>query len=307
VPNGSEAPAGNGPESRVREAVAKPLLASEALMEDLAPVEPARRAARVWCAALGLAFLALGALPLLGLREGGVQAATPSFVFGGIALLAALAPVTYRLRAAAMVVLGILSAATGLRGVGPAMGIAVGGMLWGICRVVAASTLPAALLFRARYRAYSGARWILGVAFLSALPFLVLAAVTLLRFDFGLQQIGACIAVIAIVGSLPGFMGSETTGAASLTGPGVIVGLSAELLLHALSTPDTLGSWASIGTIAISTAAFAGTSVMAALGLFQILASRFCADARRIDLHAQPRQATKSSPSSSSGDWSTRV
>jgi hypothetical protein len=283
------------------------MLASEALMEDLAPVEPARRAARIWCASLGVGFLALGALPLLGLRSGGAHAATPSFVFGGIALVAAVAPVTYRLRAVAMVVLGILSAATGLRGAGPAMGIAVGGTLWGICRVIAAATLPAALLFRSHYRAYAGARWILGVAFLSAVPFLAYTVATLLQFDFGLQQIGACIAVIAIVASLPGFMGSETTGAASLTGPGIIIALSAELCLHALSAPDALGSWTAIAAIAVSTAAFAGTSTMAALGLFQILAWRFCADARRIDLHAQPKDTTRSGPSSSSGDWSTRV
>ena len=81
---------------------AKPLLASEALMEDLAPVEPARRDARVWCAACGIGFVLFGALPLVGLLPGALAAAVPWLVTGAISLIAGAARVTYRQRAIAM-------------------------------------------------------------------------------------------------------------------------------------------------------------------------------------------------------------
>src|SRR5262249_44723408 len=99
-----------------RETVSKPLLASEALMDDLAPGGPARRAARFWGAALAVGWGVLAALPLLGVRAGGSQAAVPALVLAGVAFVAALARVTYRQRAVAMVTLGVLSAALGFWG-----------------------------------------------------------------------------------------------------------------------------------------------------------------------------------------------
>src|SRR5438034_1394105 len=56
---------------------AKPLLASEALMEDLAPVEPARQDARAWCAACGIVFILFGLLPLAGFLPGGLGSSLP--------------------------------------------------------------------------------------------------------------------------------------------------------------------------------------------------------------------------------------
>src|SRR5687767_7926664 len=49
----------------------KPLLASEALMDDLAPLRPGERRGRLWCLVMALAFAAAGALPLFGIRPGG--------------------------------------------------------------------------------------------------------------------------------------------------------------------------------------------------------------------------------------------
>ena len=60
----------------------KPLLASEALMEDLAPVEPARRDAQRWCAGVGSGFLLIGTLPLLDAAPGRLRAAVPWVVTG---------------------------------------------------------------------------------------------------------------------------------------------------------------------------------------------------------------------------------
>ncbi len=289
-----------------RESVAKPLLASDALMEDLAPVEPARFTARLWCAGLGLAFMGLGVLALFGPSGGGLDAAIPSFALGAIALVAALARVTYRQRAVAMVVLGLLSAVLGLRGIGPAMGIAVGGFAWGLLRIVAACALPAALMFRSRYRAYAGARWILAGAFVVSVPFLGYLVALLIPLDsFGLAHVGALAAIVAIVASLAGFMGSETTGAGSYTSIGVVLGLAAELALEALAQPEALSSFGSIARVSVSTLAFTAVSALTLLGLFQIFAWRFAADARRINLHPRPPRDSLHK-FERSGEWSTR-
>ena len=284
----------------------KPLLASEALMEDLAPVEPGRVAARVWCAALGAAFIALGVLALLGWRPGGVRAAVPSFVLGGIALIAALTRVPYRRRAVAMVVLGGLSTIVGIEGAGPAAGIAVGGPLWGLARMLAATLLPAALLFRSRYRAYSGARWVLAGAFALSLPFAGYHVARLLQGDLGLGHLGEVAAVLAVLASLAGFMGAETTGAASYIAFSVVGAATAELALAALSgLASPLEAPLELVGIGLSALAFAGTAAMTALGIFQILAWRFTADARRIDLHQPPKDPPHPVPSSP--DWTTRA
>ena len=110
---------------RPRETPVKPLLASEALVEDLAPLEPSRHVARFWCAAVGVGFASLGALPLLGLRGGGTLGAVSSFfLLGAVTVGAALTRVSYRRRAVAMLALGLLVALLGLGGTGPAAGIA---------------------------------------------------------------------------------------------------------------------------------------------------------------------------------------
>ena len=264
-----------------------------------------RRVSGAW--PWGLARRA-GVLPLLGLRRGGVAAAGPAFVVSAIALVAALTHVNYRQRAVAMVVLGVLSAMMGFYGQGPAIGIVTGGLAWSVCRLLVAAVLPAALLFRARYRAYAGARLILGAAFASALPYIGTAAGSFIQNDFGIAQIGAVLAVVTIVASLSGFMGSNTTGAGSWMALSVIMGLTVELALQALGVAGAIDSAASIAQAVASALAFAGVAGVVALGLFQILAWRFAADARRIDLHAisKPPDSRRGGRRASGADWSTR-
>jgi hypothetical protein len=280
--------------------VAKPLLASEALIEDLAPLEPARSAARLWCAALGGGFLLFGLLALVGLGPGGAYAAAPEIVLGSIALVAALVRITYRQRAGTMIMIGLLSAVVGMRGPGAAGWIDG----WSLLRTLAAITLPAALLFRARYRAYTPARWILGAAVASALPFVAYSIWRLLRLPFGFETIGAAIALTAVLASLLGFMGEETTGGGTATALGAIVALSADVALGTLAALTTTASLTQTANVIAWAAAFAGTWAMAALGMFQILAWRFAADARRINLHAKPKETKVTQPSVS--DWSTK-
>jgi hypothetical protein len=289
------------PESRGPDdtAARRPLLASEALMEDLAPVEPARGAALAWCAGMGSAFLIFGSLPLLGLLPGGLEAAVPWLVTGVISLVASITRVTYRQRAVAMVVLGLLSGVVALQGAGGALMRAGGGAAWGLARLFAAVALPAALLFRSRYRAYAGARVFLGTALAISLPFGVHTAMSLVGSGT-LTQVGAVAVLLVLAASLGGFMGSETTGAGAYIAPATVGVLAADLGLGGLRHGLLLGA----GTGAV---AFAGAAGLASLGIFQILAWRFAEDARRIDLHSRGResQAPPSEPDPAS-DWSMR-
>ncbi len=276
----------------------KPLLASEALMEDLAPVEPARRGARAWCAGVGGASLLFGALPLVGLLPGGTPAAIPWLVTGAIALVAGLTPVTYRQRAVAMVVLGLLEGVVALQGAGGALMRADGGTWWGLARLFAAVALPAALLFRARYRAYAGARVFLGAALAVSLPFAVHTVLSLFGAG-GVAQAGGVAVLFVLAGSLAGFMGAETTGAGTYMAPATVIALTAELALRGVGRGPLLG----VGTGAV---AFGGAAALASLGVFQILAWRFAADARRIDLHVPRRDSSAPTDADAASDWSTR-
>lgn len=283
-----------------RTPIKKPLLASEALIEDLAPLEPARSAARLWCAALGAGFLLFGGLSLVGLGPGGIATGGPEIGLGCVALIAAIARLSYRERAAVMILLGLLSAAFGLGG--PTM--TPGGHGWGLLRMLAGITLPAALLFRARYRAYAKARWILGAAFAASLPFAVYSIARVAGLAMGPDAIGATVSVVAIGASLLGFLGAETTAGGAATALGVIVALACDVALSALAAPNAAGSLTGIAHVVATAAVFAGTSAMASLGLFQLLAQRFAADARRINIHAKPKDVKPRQPSAS--DWSTK-
>jgi hypothetical protein len=268
-------------------------------MEDLAPVEPARREARLWSAGVGAALLVFGSLPVTGLVPGGVQAAIPWFVTGAIALVAGLTPVTYRQRAVAMVVLGLLSGVVALRGASGALVTSEAGPMWALARLLGAVALPAALLFRARYRAYRGARIALGAALALSLPFAVHTVLSVLG-PLSLATAGAVCVLVVLAGSLSGFMGAETTGAGAAMAPATVVVLTVDLALRGIEHGPLLG-------VVTGALAFGGASALAALGLFQILAWRFAADARRIDLHPPLRSSSPppSSPDPTS-DWSTR-
>ena len=283
----------------------RPFLASEALMEDLAPVEPAGASARTWCAVLGAGFAVLGTLPLLGLRPGGFSAGIPSLVIGAIALVAALSRVTYRQRAVAMVVLGLLSGMVDLGGTRAVLAAGVGGVGWSLSRLVPAIAVAAALIFRSRYRAYGGARIFLGAALLTAVPF-VIHAVLSFSSGFGPAQIGSLVALAAIAASLTGFMGSETTGAGPYLAWSIVIAFAAELAIRALWSPGALQTPANIVDVSIAATAFVGAAILTALGLFQIAASRFAADARRINLHP-PASGPEVRRDDSNVDWSTRA
>jgi hypothetical protein len=280
----------------------KPLLASEALMEDLAPVEPMKLKARVWCAGLGVTYLLLAILPLARLRPGGPEAAAPPAVLGAIALVAAATRVTYRQRAVAMVVLGLLSAVVGLGDVDATLSVAAGGIGWSLARSVTAIAIPAALFFRARYRAYARARIFLAAALVASLPYAV-HLVLGFRADVDPVSIASFVAAGAIVASASGFMGSETTGAGSWIAGFLILALGAELLTRGLfGGRSSVEYLVQVGAFTLT---FLTASALAGLGLFQILAWRFAADARRIDIHSRPAEPVDEPSDDGSSDWMT--
>jgi hypothetical protein len=122
--------------------------------------------------------------------------------------------------------------------------------------------------------------------------------------DFGAAQVGSVVALVAIAASLTGFMGAETTGAPPYLSHGIVIAFAIELALRALFAPEGARTTATIPEVVSAALAFAGASRLAALGLFQILAWRFAADARRIALNAA-RVEHEEKPDSSI-DWATR-
>jgi len=286
---------------------AKPMLASEALMEDLAPVEPARRDARSWCAACGVAFLLFGTLSIVGLLPGALGAAVPWLVTGAISLVASVARVTYRQRAVAMLVLGMLTGVVALRASGGAALDADGGPAWGLARLFAAVSLAAALQFRARYRAYAGARVFLGTALIISVPFVVHVALHLTREGgFSPAHLGAIVVLLAVTASLTGFMGAETTGAGGYMGPTIVAAFALDLALSGLATIGISGGAPVLLALGVGAMGFGAAAGFTALGLFQVLAWRFAADARRIDLHVAKPEPDRTPDHDPPSDWSTR-
>ncbi len=271
-------------------------------MEDLAPVEPGKRTARLWCGALGITYLLLANLPLAKLRPGGPEAAGPPIVLGAVALVAAATRVTYRQRAVAMVVLGLLSAVVGLGDVDATLSVAAGGVGWSLARTVTAIAIPAALLFRARYRAYAGARIFLAGALVAAIPFAVHLALTV-RPEIDPVSAAAFVAAGANLASISGFMGSETTGAGSYIAAFLVLSLGGELLVRGLYLGRTTRDY--LVQVGAFTLTFVTASALAALGLFQILAWRFAADARRIDIHSRPAEPVDEPSDDGHSDWMT--
>lgn len=269
----------------------RPLLASEALIEDLAPRQPARRLARLLCLSLGLVFVAAGGLLELGPRAALSERTVPAVLLGGLAMVAGVTPVSYRQRALALVTLAYVAGMLGLRNLGPAAGIAPSGQLWGFFQLLASTVLPAALLFRARYRAYRRARWILGIAFVLSAPFLAHGAASLLVDELHASHLGTVAALVATLAGLAGFMGAETTGAGSYVAVGIVASSALSLGAQLLKRPGF-----AVFDAAVVLVAFLAVVTMATVGLFQLLAARFAQDARRIDLRQAAPKSTHPPP-----------
>jgi hypothetical protein len=191
----------------------------------------------------------------------------------------------------------------GVSAIGPMGGVAHNIGQWSLLHLLAGAGLPAALLFRARYRAYAGARTILKVALLLALPFAAWCVLRLISGPLGVQ-ISAGVALCAVATTLVGFMGSETTGQGDWIAAAVIASISAQLACEMLFEAWPPAIDVGLAWIAGSLLAFAACCILGAIGVSQLLARRHWDDAREVDLR---RTKTVRPPMPSvGGPWSTR-
>lgn len=268
----------------------RPLLASEVLREDAAPLEPARTAVRVWLGAAAIVLVALGAAFGRGAGVPGLEHESALLSFAGAGALAAVAllPFPYGVRALLSLLVAMALMALGLRGAGPLSGLAVdGGLGRDATRLLAVVALGAALMFRSSYAEYTRSRSVLLAAFALALPFVV--AETSLLGDVGAAislRSWAALNTLVVVASLLGLMPAAAgVGANALAGL-VLLLVPGEIALRAwtpLSGPES-GHY----TYPLTALAFSAVCLPASLGAFQLLAVLFAPEARA----ESARQAT---------------
>lgn len=278
----------------------KPLLASEALREEIAPYEPSRRASQVWALVVAVVLSLLGLAMRRGFGIGPLSAdsATVCFSAAGGLVTVALLPFPYALRAAIVLLIGTVLTLLGLRSAGPLAGLAVdGGLGRDVARIVAVALLPAALLFRSAYRAYRPGLWLLGLGLLAAAPFA--AGGVALAMDVSAPVIArwaAGVTASVVVGAGIGF--ASTPGLAGFWAVAVLGLLPLEYgakQLTLLATPDT-GRL----TYGMTALALGATAVLMSLGLFQLLAVSLGADARaKVGKFREPDADSEAGPPSS--------
>ncbi len=280
----------------------RPLLASEALKDDVAPVEPLRRSAALGALAGGAVFVALGFVP------GSNSFGKPwtELVIGLVFAALGLAPLSYATRALGLLTAGLLLGLAGVGGVGPASVVqtAVGG--WGVFSLLATVVLPAALLFRSHYRAYRGARLIVAAAIVLCAPFAVFSGIGLhgaTRFI----ELSSLLALGALGLGLLGFMGSQAPLAGSALSATVITAFTSQIPAYAAYRRPPTSPFEWLSTFSSSMAFGVGCGV-AAIGGFQLLAHRHWSRARSVEVHAPPNAVPAPAPSapSLSDTWNDR-
>lgn len=295
---------GDRPSWPQRKRRARPVLASEALRDDVAPVEPGRVAARWFCGGYALLLAAFGVESLRHEPDRWLRWAPP-LALAILAVLAAALPVRYVERARAMAVLGALTAFVGIGGGG--LELRRGGegdLAHGALRLLAGSWLPATLLFRAHYRAFAGARWLLAAGLLGALPAAGLDVAAIVRAQgVGPRELVAMALPVVVLASSVGFMGAQTTAAGNALAPAVVAALAAEVFVSAAH------AWTLRGVFhaALPAVAFAAAAGTLAVGLSQILAHRFSDEARKLDVRqslAEDEDDEDAEPPTS--DWAGR-
>jgi hypothetical protein len=283
-----------------------PVLASEALKDELAPIEPLRSAARVWCGAAAVWFGLMGFAPLWHPQG------KPAFELGTAvaALAVCAAPLRYGQRAAGMLVVAVVAGLLGVLGLGPASVTAYAVSEWGLLHLIAAAAVPAALVFRSRYRAYAGARAILAAALALALPLATYSALGIDDAPLGVQ-ITCGVTLLALGASLLGFMGSQTSVGGDYLAALLIVAVTAEIAalgaarLPGLVESGSAAEWVSMLGSAVS---FGVAAALGAVGLFQVLAMRNWDRAREVNVHPKMSEPPAGPPSqpSLSDTWSSR-
>jgi len=305
MPETSTAPLQRGPTSGIHRAVSEPkppLLASEVLREELAPLQPARASCRLWLLLVAAALTALGLAMRfgVGVPDARIQGATIAFSAAGALAAVAALPFPYSLRAAVAVLVGLVLMVLGLQSGGPLGGLTVDGSLpRGVARLITLATLPAALMFRARYTAFKRARVVLAAAIALSVPFLALE-VMLLTDDAApfVARAGALLSILIVACSLFGFMGQGTTGWGALWAALVLGGVPVEVgLRHFTLADDATGQL----TYPATAVGLICAAAIASLGLFQLLATFWAPEARRLSLVGARPSSDPPAPPSGTG------
>ena len=257
----------------------KLVLASEALKEDIAPIEPGRGSGRLGIGGVALALALLGLAMRFGVGRGALPANASSVTFAasGAALALAVLPFSYSIRAGAAAALGCVLMVLGTDRIGP---ISVAGSAPDVARLMALVALPGALLFRARYRAYRRARWVLVAALVACLPFVLDRARTIADGSLPIAaRAGAAADVFIILSGLFGFMGEYTTGGTSVWAALVIFVLSGNVALRQLE-PGLYPNQGLLTHVGVALAV-ACAATLVAIGVFHLLSAGLARDARR--------------------------
>jgi hypothetical protein len=228
----------------------KPVLASECLKDDIAPLEPFALATRIAFATSGASLFAAAVI----LSRVSFLLALAIGVGGLVTAFATMVP-AYRVR-------GVVAAAGSFVALMGAIGLHA---MW-IPAALSIVVLAPALFLRATYRAHRGTRIALGVG----IALFVIAAALGYR---GSPLSTATTAVMLAVASasLLGFMGEQSTGGCAFWAPLAIVASAASLL----TLPITIASAALVAAvIAAATAASVAVFQIAAIAIAPVERAR---------------------------------
>ena len=274
--------------------VKPPILASDILREEVAPRAPARTTIRLWLGGFAAACALSAVAAWFGFGPHTSRVFEGSLATCVIAAVGAAAPARYVVRAVVAVLAGFALLALGAFDRGPLAPLGHHGVVAAAAAVALATLLPAALLFRARFRAFRAARIVLTGAMLLALPGVALgiAAAVDSALPIPVRIANAAVAAAAFTG-LFGYMGAETSGgcdrwaALLLALSALRVAAQAPPFLAAVGdAPVSLGD-ASDGPwgYAVAAVGMLAATTIAAFGLFQILAQVLGSRARTVDVH----------------------
>jgi hypothetical protein len=260
----------------------KPVLASELLVDEVAPLEPARSACRVWLILMAAGWAAVGLVLELGagVPEQRLDAATVSFGTAAVVAALALLPLPYRARATLVLAAGGLLMSLGLRGLGPLGGLVVdGGEGRDLVRLMALAVLPAALGVRARYPTYRPSRWLLVAVAACAAPFLALELLLCVNPAVDpLIGIVSALSVGVVGSSLAGLSSDRLTRGGPAWAWAILLLLPAGIALREL-TPlggEDTGLW----TYPLTAFAMFLAGLKTSLGAYQLLADWVAPKAR---------------------------
>ncbi|MEO8799172.1 MAG: hypothetical protein ABI551_14885, partial [Polyangiaceae bacterium] len=266
--------------------IAPPILASDILRDEVAPVAPAQRLIVAWLILFALAFGTAAVFAWLGIFAH--ELFVPSAVMAIVAGCAALLPIPYGTRAVLAAMVSLVPLMLGTQGYGPLAAMRARGDWLDASTIAALTFLPGVLLFRSRYRAFRAARILLGVALILSIPAEVDFAMVALNLSTPLvTRIANGVVFVTVLGASFGFMGAETTGLSTLWGALIVTTHAAGIGLRAfgpmVGQPGLFAKHASFFVAGGVGEWIAAT--LAAHAIFQLLAVVSAKAARKVDVH----------------------